>query len=414
MIKIKQVKALEILDSRGKPTIKAYLEIMGHSIIYSASVPSGASTGENEAIEKRDGNKNRYGGNGCLNAVKIINEEINNQLRGQTFETQKQFDDFLCKIDGTENKKKLGGNTLLALSIVFSKALAGINGIPLFKHFANLVGNKNPKLPQLTVNLFSGGKHAGLQTPIQDILLVPKANTIQEALSMTFNVYYKAAENLKHSKNMRLLRADEGGLSPECDTVEELFDYAIQAMKDCGYIPGKDIFLAIDVAASHFYENGFYHFYHKKLSSLEMIDKLIKWQNDYPLVSIEDGLDENDWEHWPVLVKKMNARCDIMGDDLLCTNTNIIEKAQKQSAATALLLKMNQIGTVTEALNAFTLAKSKNWRVTASARSGETEDNWLADLAYGISADFIKIGSITQSERLAKYNRLLEIENQIY
>lgn len=408
-MKIKQIKALEILDSRGKPTIKVYMEIYGHNVVFAASVPSGASTGTNEAIELRDGDKKRYGGNGCLKAVQLINGELNQQISGLEFETQKEFDELLCKMDGTKNKSKLGGNTTLALSVVFSKAFAGVKGMPLFSHFASLVGNQTPTLPQLTINLFSGGKHAGLQTPIQDILLVPKANSVKEALAMTYNVYYKAAENLSRTKNMRLLRADEGGLSPECDTVEELFDYAVQAMKDCGYVPGKDIALAIDVASSHFYENGCYHFYHKKLSSLEMIEKLRQWQANYPLVSIEDGLDENDWEHWPILVKKLNAHCDIMGDDLLCTNIHIIEKAQKESAATALLLKMNQIGTVTEALNAFLLAKSKNWRVTASARSGETEDNWLADLAYGISADYIKIGSITQSERLAKYNRLLEI-----
>lgn len=408
-MKIKEIKALEILDSRGKPTIKAFMKMEGHDTVYSASVPSGASTGANEAIELRDGDKKRYGGNGCLKAVQWINGELNQQISGQEFGTQKEFDELLCKIDGTKNKSKLGGNTILALSVVFSKAFAGVKNMPLYSHFANIVGNKKTALPQLTINLFSGGKHAGLQTPIQDILLVPKVNTVQEALAMTYNVYYKAADNLSRSKNMRLLRADEGGLSPECDTVEELFDCAIQAIKDCGYVPGKDIALAIDVASSHFYENGSYHFYHKKLSSLEMIEKLIQWQAKYPLVSIEDGLDENDWEHWPVLVKKMNSRCDIMGDDLLCTNIHIIEKAQKKSAATALLLKMNQIGTVTEALNAFQLAKSKNWRVTASARSGETEDNWLADLAFGISADYIKIGSITQSERLAKYNRLLEI-----
>ncbi len=414
MIKIKRVRALEILDSRGKPTIKAFLEMVGHPTIYSASVPSGASTGEHEAIEFRDGDKKRYGGNGCLKAVTLINEELNQQISGTEFESQKQFDDLLCALDGTKNKSKLGGNSMLALSVVFSKGFAGVKGLPLFSHFADIVGNKTPTLPQLTINLFSGGKHAGLQTPVQDILLVPNAATVQKALAMTYHVYYQAAKNLNQSKKMRLLRADEGGLSPECDTVEELFEYALKAIEDCGYVSGKDISLAIDVAASHFYENGSYHFYNTKLSGLEMIEKLVKWQSDYALVSIEDGLDENDWKHWPILVKKVNSRCDIMGDDLLCTNISLIEKAQKESAATALLLKMNQIGTVTEALEAFTLAKSKNWRVTASARSGETEDNWLADLAYGISADYIKIGSITQSERLAKYNRLLEIENHIY
>jgi enolase len=414
MLKIKEVKALEILDSRGKPTIKSFLKIEGQSTAFSASVPSGASTGENEAIELRDRNAKRYGGNGCLKAIELINQEINKAVSGKEFESQKAFDNYLCQLDGTNNKRNLGGNTLLALSVVFSKAFAGQKGIPLFSHFAQIVGNKTPKLPQLTVNLFSGGKHAGLQTPIQDILLVPKASTVQEALAMTYNVYYKAAENLKKTQNMRLLRADEGGLSPACDTVEELFDHAMKAIFDCGYTSGKDFSIAIDVASSHFYENGEYHFYNKKLSSLELIDKLVKWQADYPLVSIEDGLDENDWQHWPLLVKKLGAKCDIMGDDLLCTNIKLIEKAQQQTAATALLLKMNQIGTVTEALEAFQLAKSKNWRVTASARSGETEDNWLADLAYGISADYIKIGSITQSERLAKYNRLLEIENHFY
>lgn len=413
-MKVRRVYALEILDSRGKPTIKAFLEFDRHDVVYSASVPSGASTGESEAIELRDGDSIRYSGNGCLKAVELINVALNNEIAGREFESQQQFDDLLCRLDGTKNKRTLGGNTTLALSIVFAKAYAGRKGVPLFKHFAGIVDNRTPKLPRLTINLFSGGKHAGLQTPIQDILVVPMVSSVRQALEMTYNVYYQAAKNLKQLKNMRLLRADEGGLSPECDTVEELFDHAVKAMMDCGYSPGKDMSLAIDVAASHFYENGFYHFYNKKLSSEEMIDKLVTWQSDYPLVSIEDGLDENDWNHWPMLVKRMNDRCDILGDDLLCTNIDLIQKAQVRTAATALLLKVNQIGTVTEALRAFQLAKSRGWRVTASARSGETEDTWLADLAYGISADYIKIGSITQSERLAKYNRMLEIESHIY
>ncbi|PCJ62640.1 MAG: phosphopyruvate hydratase [Planctomycetota bacterium] len=413
MVDIREVKALEVLDSRGKPTIKAYMKLVGDNFLYSVCVPSGASTGINEAMEIRDGDQKRFGGNGCLKVVESINTFFKEKLENKDFLNQSEFDNYLLELDGTKNKTKFGGNCLLALSLVFAKAHAGNLKIPLFEYFS-LLANTVPKLPTLTINLFSGGKHAGGQAPIQDILLVPQVDSIQAALEMTYNIYYKAASNLKESHNMRLLRADEGGLSPDCNIADELFDHAKQAILDCGYVLGQDIFLAVDVAASHFHENGQYNYHGKNISSIDLIEKLAQWQKKYSIISIEDGLEEEDWDHWPELVKRLNGCCEIMGDDLLCTNPTLIKKAQASLAATALLLKVNQVGTLSEALESFKLAKNKDWRVTVSARSGETEDSWLADLAYGLGADYIKIGSITQSERLSKYNRLLEIEAGIY
>ena len=406
---IKQLVGLEILDSRGRPTVKATCKLES-GVVAQASVPSGASTGSAEALELRDGDPHRYSGLGCLNAVAAVNGPINNDLRGRSFDTQQELDAALLALDGTPNKANLGANALLAVSLAFARAQAAESGEPLFRHFAGMIG-ASPLLPRPTINLFSGGKHAGAQVPIQDVLLVPvSAATMDEALVVTAAVYRAAAQLTMENYGMRLLTADEGGLAPPFPDVDTMLGDALQAIENAGYAPGDDVALAIDVAASHFYENGRYLLDGKQLHSTEMINVLDKWLARYPIISLEDGLAEDDWHYWPQLCQAAKGRAITLGDDLLCTNPARIQRAIETGAADALLLKVNQIGTLSEAADAYDLARSANWEIVVSARSGETEDDWLADLAVGWAGDYIKIGSITQSERLAKYNRLLEIE----
>jgi enolase len=283
--------------------------------------------------------------------------------------------------------------------------------VPLYRHFADIIGCDNVTLPRLTINLFSGGKHAGGQVAIQDVLIAPvSAASIDESLVMASSVYHAASELVSRKYNMRLLRADEGGLAPPALETEALIQDAVDAISDAGFEPGREVALAIDVAASHFYTDGRYHLDGAHLTSSDMIERMRKWAERYPIISIEDGLAESDWENWPLLKQEIGRGALVLGDDLLCTNPARIHRAVKANAANALLLKVNQIGTLSEAAEAHRLAREAGWSVTASARSGETEDDWLADLAVGWSCRHIKIGSITQSERLAKYNRLLSIE----
>ncbi len=377
-----------------------------------ASVPAGASTGAAEALELRDGDVSRYGGLGCRQAVAKIEGPLRDALRGQLFKTQADIDNAMIRLDGTPNKSNLGANSILAVSIAFARAHAKTTGAPLYHHFANLVGATPGALPRLAINLFSGGKHAGQQVAIQDVLIVPSASTIDGILSIAYDVYQAAARLILKRYGMRLLRADEGGLAPPCQTAEEMLALAMEAIEAAGYQPGSDVALAIDVASSHFYANGYYQIDGQSLTSAEMIAKIHDWVDRFPILSVEDGLDENDWENWPSLKRAIGDKALILGDDLLCTNQERIRWAIKTSCCNALLLKVNQVGTLTEAAAALRLARSAGWSVTISVRSGETEDAWAADLAVGWLGDQFKNGSITQSERLAKYNRLLAIEQQ--
>jgi enolase len=285
--------------------------------------------------------------------------------------------------------------------------------VPLYQHFAAMLGDAPDTLPRLTINLFSGGKHAGRQVAIQDVLMVPaRPTTIDGSLAMAYDVYQAAAALILKRYGMRLLTADEGGLAPACDSTEELIEMAVVAIKSAGYRPGSDVMLAVDVAASHFYAGGHYHLDGATLDSAAMIDRLVRWVDRYPIVSVEDGLAEDDWEWWPTLRLALQKRALVVGDDLLCSNPERIRRAIEARACNTLLLKPNQIGTLTEAAEACRLAKDAGWQVTVSVRSGETEDNWAADLAVGWRGDQFKPGSIMQSERLAKYNRLLAIETE--
>jgi enolase len=375
-----------------------------------ASAPSGASTGAAEALELRDGDPARHGGLGCLKAVSNINHEIQQAFAGTNFDDQAALDTALISLDGTANKARLGANAILGVSLAFCRAQAAQAAQPLYEHLAQLAKTR-PRLPMPMINLFSGGAHAGGQVAIQDVqLVVASAKSMRRALEVTSDVY-RAAANLTFERyGMRLLTADEGGLAPPFESSEAMLWTAVEAIESAGYRPGEDVALTVDVAASQFYAGGCYQLDGADLSSEQMIVQIESWVRRFPIISIEDGLDEADWAGWRLLNKHLGQSQMILGDDLLCTNPWRIKRAISARAANSLLLKVNQIGTLTEALAAMRLARKAGWQVVVSARSGETEDNWLADLAAGWAGDCIKVGSITQSERLAKYNRLLYLE----
>jgi enolase len=410
---IKKLAGLEILDSRGRPTVQAACELKSGAV-GSASVPSGASTGTAEALELRDGDPTRYAGFGCRKAASHISQEIHKAFQLRIFDTQAELDHALISLDGTPNKARLGANAILAVSLAFARAAAKQRSVPLYQHFADMLVETRDRaslqtLPRLTVNLFSGGKHAGGQVPIQDVLLVPHARTIDEGLAHVYAVYQSAAQLILQKYGMRALSADEGGLAPNFPGAEAMLSDAVEAIRGAGLVPGQHISLAVDVASTQFFHDGKYHLGAQSLTSTEMIDHLLGWLDQYPIVSIEDGLYEDDWARWPTWCAAVGQRALVLGDDFLCTNPARIQSAIDARAANALLLKVNQIGTLSEAAEARGLAKAAGWQITVSARSGETEDTWLADLAVAWG-DQIKVGSITQSERLAKYNRLLQIE----
>ena len=409
---IASVAGSEILDSRGRPTVRASCELSSGAR-GTASVPSGASTGKHEAVELRDGDPRRYRGLGCRRAAANIGGEIQGGIRGREFASQAELDAALIALDGTPDKLRLGANAILAVSIAYARAVAVSRNVPLYRHFADIAGVEPSRFPRLTINLFSGGKHAGKQVAIQDVLLVPASMTsIDESLSATYEVYQCAASIVFERYGMRLLTADEGGLAPPFESTTAMFETAVEAISRAGFQPGRDFSIAIDVAASHFYTGARYEIDGASLDARGVIDRIAAWVDRYPIVSVEDGLAEDDWEHWPLLLQAIGGKALVVGDDLLCTNPERIGRAIEARAANALLLKVNQIGTLTEAAGACRLARSAGWMVTISVRSGETEDDWAADLALGWNGDQFKNGSITQSERLAKYNRLLELERE--
>jgi enolase len=409
--RVADVAGREVIDSRGRPTVEARCELQGGAWA-TASVPSGMSTGAAEARELRDGDPQRYRGLGCRRAAGSITGEIRAALAGGNFASQHDLDQALIDADGTPTKERLGANAVLAVSIAFAKAAAADLGVPLYRHLAEMADRAPAAVPRPMVNLFSGGKHAGGQVPVQDVLLVPAAaSTIDECLSTVFEIYQTAAERAARYRGMRALRADEGGLAPPFPDAEAMLEEAVTCVADAGFKATlDDVALAVDVAASHFAEGDVYQLTGESLDGHQMVDRIGTWVDRFPIVSVEDGLGEDDWPHWPALKSRLRGRALVVGDDLLCTSPERIRRAIAADAADALLLKVNQIGTLTEAWDAAQLARAAGWTIIVSARSGETEDNWLADLAVGWGGDQIKIGSITQSERLAKYNRLLQIQ----
>lgn len=407
---IEKLDAIEILDSRGRPTVLARLWATGAAAPARAAVPSGASTGSAEAIELRDGDGSRHAGRGCRGAVTSVNGQIAAALVGRSFDSQQQLDETLIRLDGTPDKSRLGANAILGVSVAFARATAVTERLPLYDVFAAGAGRGAASLPRPMINLFSGGKHAGGQVEIQDVLIIPRSTgTMDQALTVTCAVYAAASKLCAQKYETRPLVADEGGLAPPFASSRHMIADAVESIRLAGFDPGRDVALAIDFASSHFYADGRYHIDGRTLSSGEMVDLVIAWVGEFPIISVEDPLAEEDWAAWSILRARLGRRAMLVGDDLLCTNPVRVRRAIDSSSADALLLKVNQVGTVSEAAEALRLARGADWRVVVSARSGETEDDWLADLAVGFGGDYIKIGSITRSERLAKYNRLLEI-----
>jgi enolase len=399
----------EVLDSRGNPTVAAICELASGAA-GRASVPSGASKGSAEAVELRDGDMTRYAGLGCRLAAAHVSGAISDATAGGGFD-QRELDQLLVKLDGTSDKGRLGANALLAASLAFSRAAAQEAGVPLYSYLAGIFGEAPSHLPRPIINLFSGGKHAGGQVEIQDVMVVTAStSSVDDALAMTSDVYRAAAELVKHKYRERPLVADEGGFAPAFKDVRSMLEDAVEAIQHAGLRPGSDVALCIDLASSQFHEAGRYLIGGRSIDSEALIEMVVQWLQDYPIVSLEDALAEEDWAHWPQLVNRVDRRALVVGDDLLVTNPDRIRRAIETGTANALLLKVNQVGTLSEALEANRLARSAGWMVTFSARSGETEDDWLADLAVGWHGDQIKVGSMARSERLAKWNRLLAIE----
>jgi enolase len=405
---IDSVKALEILDSRGRPTIKAWCRLAEREV-GCASVPSGASTGSAEARELRDGDPGRHGGLGCLAAVAAIEGEIARAIEGRSFRTQAELDEALRELDGTPAKERLGANAILAVSLAFARATALVQDVPFYSYVSELTGAE-PAMPRPLVNLFSGGAHAGGQVGIQDVqLLVRDSGGLTNTLAAVADVYRAAVDLTCEHYEMRLLRADEGGLAPPFETSEAMLAAAVESIARAQRRPGDDISLAVDVAASQLATDDGYVLDGERL---DLVERSANWVTAFPITSLEDPLGDEDWVGWTTLASRLEE-VTLIGDDLLCTRVDRIERAQQLACADALLLKPNQVGTLSESLDALAAARSGGWTVIVSARSGETEDDWLADLAVGCAAEHIKIGSITQSERLAKYNRLLEIEREL-
>lgn len=410
--KIVNVNALEILDSRGNPTIRVNMELAGGSRA-SASVPSGASTGENEALELRDGDKTRYGGKGVLQAVANVNNRIAPKLIGQDAGDQAAIDQLLLELDGTPTKANLGANAILGVSMAAARAAAIEQGLPLY---AYLGGSEAVRLPVPMMNILNGGKHADNSVDFQEFMVMPVgAPTFAKALQYGVETFH-ALKKLLGQQGYVTSVGDEGGFAPNLKSNEEACELIIEAIRSAGYVPGVDIALALDPAASSFYENGQYHLTKSGQgvkSSSEMTALYKEWAKKYYLVSLEDGLAENDWDGFREHTAALGQALQIVGDDIFVTNTKFIARGIKEKTTNAVLIKLNQIGTVTETVEAIKMCRQAGWNYVVSHRSGETEDAFLADFAVAMGGGQIKTGSACRSERIAKYNRLLEIEAEL-
>ncbi len=403
-MKIYRVTAREVLDSRGNPTVEAEIKSSSSA---TAMVPSGASTGRKEAVELRDGGK-RYGGKGVLNAVRNVNSAIAKAIEGKDFATQKELDDFLIALDGTPNKCRLGANAILAVSMAYCRLSAMDSGKELYEHISSL-SKRKASLPVPQMNIINGGRHAGFENDVQEHLILPaKAKSFQEAVQTCTEVYHALGKTLKEKFGASAVHlADEGGFAPPLKNAEDRLEIILKSAEESGH----KIDLALDCASSEFYKNGAYTLGNKTYTPEELIDYYKNLASKFGIVSIEDGLAEDDWNGWVELTNSLGKKIQIVGDDLLCTNPEYIIKAREMKACNALILKPNQIGTVTETLDAALLVFDKKWNVVVSHRSGETEDAFIADLAAGIGAQQCKFGAPARSERTAKYNRLLKIED---
>jgi enolase len=409
---IEQVRAREILDSRGNPTVEAEVFLIGGEV-GRAAVPSGASTGEHEAVELRDGDKKRYGGKGTLRAVQNINEQIAREVEGLDALDQAEVDAALIALDGTPNKSKLGANALLAVSLATARAAAAYLELPLYRY----VGGANARtLPVPMMNIVNGGAHADNNVDFQEFMVVPAgASSFAEALRAGAEIFH-ALKGVLHGRGLATSVGDEGGFAPNLRSNEEAVETILEAINKAGYKTGSDVWLALDPAASEFYDGKAYVFKKsdgRRLSSDEMVAYWKSWAGQYPIISIEDGMAENDWDGWKLLTDELGARVQLVGDDLFVTNTEFLRKGIELGVANSILIKVNQIGTLTETLDAIELARTHARTAVISHRSGETEDTFIADLAVATNAGQIKTGSLSRTDRIAKYNQLLRIEEDL-
>ena len=407
---ISDINAHEILDSRGNPTLKVRVTLSSKTF-GCAAVPSGRSTGEHEAVELRDNDPQRYGGKGVLEAVRNVNGCIRDALLGQDPRSQEKIDHIMLELDGSENKANLGANAILGVSLAVAYAAANSMNVPLYRYLGG--DNDSYTIPIPMMNIINGGAHANNNLDFQEFMIVPiGAPTFAEALRYGAEVFHILKKNLA-SKGLMTAVGDEGGFAPDLPSNEAAFELILEAIEDARYVPGKDIYLALDAASSELYQNGYYHFEHNQLTSEELIDRFAKWVLKYPIVSIEDGLSENDWTGWQLLTERLSNFIQLVGDDLFATNSDILAKGIEKNIANAILIKYNQIGTLTETLKTVSLAKNADYKVIISHRSGETEDTTIADLAVATAAGQVKTGSLCRSDRMAKYNRLLHIEREL-
>ncbi|MBM3467841.1 MAG: phosphopyruvate hydratase [Alphaproteobacteria bacterium] len=410
-MQIVNIAAREILDSRGFPTVEVDV-LLSSGVVGRAAVPSGASTGTFEALERRDGDPKRYLGKGVMNAVNAVNTEIASAVQGSYAVDQRQIDQLMIELDGTENKSRLGANAILGTSLAVAKAAAAAQGLSFYRYLGGLDAHI---LPVPMMNIINGGAHADNPIDIQEFMISPVgASSFQEAVRFGAEVFHNLKSLLKkagHNTNV----GDEGGLAPALRSSREALDFILQAIDSAGYVAGKDIFIALDVAATEFYKDGLYHMSGegKSYTSEQMITYYEELLDQYPIISIEDGLSEEDWAGWKNLTTELGSRVQLVGDDLFVTNPHRLSKGIEMGAANAILIKLNQIGTLTETLDTIRMAKNAGYGIIISHRSGETEDTTIADLAVATNAGQIKTGSLSRSDRVAKYNQLMRIEEEL-
>ncbi len=412
MTRITAVQAREILDSRGNPTVEVDV-YLASGAVGRAAVPSGASTGENEAVELRDGDKKRYLGKGVSKAVKNVNEVIAEEILGMDALEQRELDRMLCELDGTPNKGKLGANAILGVSLAVAKAAAETLELPLYRYMGGVNAHV---LPVPMMNILNGGKHADNNVDLQEFMIAPAgASCFKEALQMGAEIFHALKKVLK-DKGLNTAVGDEGGFAPDLKSNKEAVEVILKAIKEAGYKEGKQVWIALDPAASSFFNKGKYILQSeekKENTSDDMIEFFVEWAKNYPIISIEDGLDENDWVGWKKLTDKLGDKIQLVGDDIFVTNPKYLGRGIKEGVANSILIKLNQIGTLTETMETCQMAHRAGYTTVISHRSGETEDSTIADFAVAINAGQIKTGSVSRSDRIAKYNQLLRIEEEL-
>jgi len=411
MSTIKNLRAREILDSRGNPTLEVEARLDSGSTGW-AAVPSGASTGKHEAVELRDGDKSRYNGKGVLKAVANVNGTIAKAIIGMSATDQEKIDRTLIELDGTPDKSRLGANAILGTSLAVAYASAALKNMPLYRY----LGEANTyTLPVPMMNILNGGRHAANSTDLQEFMVMPAgAGSFSQAIQMGTEVYH-ALKNVLKDKGLNTNVGDEGGFAPSLPSNKEAVEAILVAIETAGYRPGRDIFIALDPASSEFYEDGKYVLARegRTLSPAEMIEFYVKWVDEYPIISIEDGMAEDDWDGWRLITEKLGSKIQLVGDDLYVTNVKRLRQGIQTKASNSILIKLNQIGTLTETIEAIRMAQQAGWTAIVSHRSGETEDTTIADLAVALNTGQIKTGAPCRSERTAKYNRLLRIEDEL-